>query len=324
MKIICLTPVRNEAWILDSFLKATSLWADVIIVADQMSTDGSREIAKSYSKVTMIDNPSTEMNQAGARELLFTEMTKIDGPKIVFALDADEFLSGDFKNSQGWHRLMNSQPNDVFFFKWLNLIDNTSYIPNSGWMYWAVNPDADFQNGLFPDNYIHEWRLPYPVDKANKIHIDDISFIHFARLNKGRKSIKLIFWQVITKFKEPNRSIIGIYRMYHNEESFSTLPLDENLFSYYLSNDLDLLKEIKFDDIGYHYLDDVRKMFDSAPPSFFKGLDIWDKSTLKMLEISDPRPLIFKLIHLYLKITQKKSHILLIRLIDKFLKILGI
>jgi len=26
--IICLTPVRNKAWILDRFLQATSLWAD--------------------------------------------------------------------------------------------------------------------------------------------------------------------------------------------------------------------------------------------------------------------------------------------------------
>jgi glycosyltransferase involved in cell wall biosynthesis len=44
--IICLTPVKNEAWLLDRFLQATSLWADFIIIADQMSTDGSQEIAK--------------------------------------------------------------------------------------------------------------------------------------------------------------------------------------------------------------------------------------------------------------------------------------
>lgn len=35
-----LTPVRNEVWILDRFLKAASFWADHIIIADQMSTDG--------------------------------------------------------------------------------------------------------------------------------------------------------------------------------------------------------------------------------------------------------------------------------------------
>jgi len=35
--LICMTPVRNEAWILHAFLKATSLWADHIIIADQNS-----------------------------------------------------------------------------------------------------------------------------------------------------------------------------------------------------------------------------------------------------------------------------------------------
>ena len=46
--LVVLTPVFNEAWILPAFLKATSLWADYIIIADQMSTDGSREIYKEF------------------------------------------------------------------------------------------------------------------------------------------------------------------------------------------------------------------------------------------------------------------------------------
>ena len=58
--IIVITPVRNEAWVLRAFLEATSLWADYIIIADQMSTDGSREIAKKYPKVVLIDNDNKE------------------------------------------------------------------------------------------------------------------------------------------------------------------------------------------------------------------------------------------------------------------------
>ena len=61
--IICLTPVRNEAWILDKFLQCTSLWADYIILADQMSTDGSREIALKYPKVILVDNNSATFNE---------------------------------------------------------------------------------------------------------------------------------------------------------------------------------------------------------------------------------------------------------------------
>ncbi len=48
--LICLTPIKNEAWILDRFLKCASLWADYIIIADQQSTDSSIEIAKNILK----------------------------------------------------------------------------------------------------------------------------------------------------------------------------------------------------------------------------------------------------------------------------------
>ena len=50
---IAMTPVRNEAWVLHAFLKTTSTWADFIIIADQMSTDGSRDIYKQYEKVSV-------------------------------------------------------------------------------------------------------------------------------------------------------------------------------------------------------------------------------------------------------------------------------
>ena len=40
---ICVTPVRNEAWIIDRFLAAAKTWADHVIVADQQSSDGTLE-----------------------------------------------------------------------------------------------------------------------------------------------------------------------------------------------------------------------------------------------------------------------------------------
>ena len=106
--IVVVTPVRNEAWVLDAFLTCTSSWADRIIIADQHSTDGSREIAAKYAKVTLVDNDAAEMNQAAARLLLFEEADKIEGDKIVVALDADEFLTKGFDKTEGWERILSS------------------------------------------------------------------------------------------------------------------------------------------------------------------------------------------------------------------------
>ena len=94
--LICMTPVRNEAWILNAFLKATSLWADFIIIADQCSTDGSREIAMRYPKVILIDNNNTDYNEAVRQKMLIDKAREIDGDKILFALDADEIFAANF------------------------------------------------------------------------------------------------------------------------------------------------------------------------------------------------------------------------------------
>ena len=61
--IVVVTPVRNEAWVLDAFLTCTSSWADYIILADQHSDDGTREIAQKYEKVILIDNPTQEWSE---------------------------------------------------------------------------------------------------------------------------------------------------------------------------------------------------------------------------------------------------------------------
>jgi hypothetical protein len=101
-KLICLTPVLNEAWILERFLKCTSLWADHIIIADQRSTDGSREIARRCPKVTLIDNRSEVFNEPERQQMLLAEARRIPGAKILLALDADEFLTANFLTSPEW------------------------------------------------------------------------------------------------------------------------------------------------------------------------------------------------------------------------------
>jgi len=80
--IICLTPVKNESWILEKFLKCASLWADHIIVADQNSQDNSREIAAKFPKVHIINNPS-QFHEGERQALLLREARKIEGPKLL-------------------------------------------------------------------------------------------------------------------------------------------------------------------------------------------------------------------------------------------------
>ena len=86
-KLICLTPVLNEAWILDRFLKCASIWADHIIISDQGSTDGSVEIAKQYKKVIFIDNNKTgDFNEMQMRAPLFEAANSYDSTYFYMLL----------------------------------------------------------------------------------------------------------------------------------------------------------------------------------------------------------------------------------------------
>lgn len=318
--LIVLTPVFNEAWILPAFLKATSLWADYIIIADQMSTDGSRELYKQFPKVTVIDNPRKEMHQAATRRLLFEEAKKIEGDKILFTLDADEFLSGNFVETDGWKTIMNSEPGDVFDFKWMNLSDDITKYSTWEPYYWAAHLDDDLLNGEFPDNFIHEWRLPWPQHVNHEYIIEDISFIHFARANAARQHNKERFYQVSQTYPLSKYSGVKYYRSYHPHTTEVLFDMPDNAYDYYKAHGVDVLGDINLSDEGMHYTKAVLSKFQEKGIRFFRKLDIWDSEFVKKNHIEDPRNCFDKIMHAYLRKSAKYSNNLFIRAFDKLLK----
>src|SRR5438034_4612080 len=96
VRVVVVTPVRNEAWILERFLSVTSRFADHIIVADQRSSDGSRAICSRYPNVTVIDNPTDEFNERDRQLLLLRQARAlVPPPRVILALDADEILAAN-------------------------------------------------------------------------------------------------------------------------------------------------------------------------------------------------------------------------------------
>lgn len=322
-QIIVITPVFNEAWILPAFLKATSLWADYIIIADQMSTDGTRELYKQYPKVVVVDNPRKEMHQAATRRLLFDAAKKIEGDKILFALDADEFLSGNFPETKGWQTIINSEPGDVFKFRWMLLsADGKQYrrqVPVP--YYWAVHVNDEVMNGSFPDNFIDEWRLPWPEHVNHEYVIDDINFLHFHDVNTRRQRNKTIYYQVL-QYSHPTNIRGGIYfnRRYNQKKSYVYFPLPEDAYTYYESHHLDLWANLNLNDEGKHYIDVVLNKIKEKGTNAFRKLDIWDEIAIMDHNLSDPRRPIDKLMHWYMRKTQKIADNIIIRCVDKLLK----
>ena len=325
-QLVVVTPVRNEAWVLEAFLTCTSSWADYIIIADQQSTDGSREIAAKYEKVILVDNDAAEMNQAAARLLLFREVDKIEGDKIVFALDADEFLSEDFEKTNGWRQIIKSQPNEIFCFKWLNLYgDYCHVLPDSGYMEWACH----FSNKTkiaeeyerCEKNAIHEMRVPcLPVDKVHYVAIDDIKFIHLAQINQVRQKNKHAFYQVHTIASLTERkSAVSIFRTYNPPHPpTSTLATEIRLINYGSGEDVKRL--VKSNDIGLYYIDEMLSIFNRDGLKKYRKLNIWDNPYIKAASINPRIPLHYKILYWYLKKTQEIADKNIVKAIDKVLK----
>ena len=98
MKVIALLPVRNEAWILRHSLACLSAFADVILVSDQGSDDGSVDLYRQFPKVAVL--PPADATTTGRDRLpvrvrwrLLDAARSYEGCNLLWSTDADELIA---------------------------------------------------------------------------------------------------------------------------------------------------------------------------------------------------------------------------------------
>ena len=219
--IVCLTPVRNEAWILERFLAAALTWADFVVVADQGSTDGSREIAARFERVSVIDNNEAAYDEAGRQRLLLAAGRGVAGgrPVAFFALDADEALTADLPGSTAWGMALRSPPGSAIDLRWANVLPGGK----QAWL-----PATEIQFGLIDDGTehrgtaIHSRRLPRPLT-APTVRLETSRVLHLQYLDWERMLAKQRFYQSWERVHNPSKRPAQIFRQYHH---WSAIPLD--------------------------------------------------------------------------------------------------
>jgi len=325
-KIICLTPVKNEAWILEKFLKSTSLWADHIIIADQGSTDGSREIAEKFSKVILIENNSQVYNELERQKMLIDESRKIHGDKILIALDADESLTADSINNKEWETIRHLDCGTVIRFIWVNLrLDKNVYWNAPDKMPFGFIDDGSSHIGLI----IHSPRIPTSKKKL-EYFAKNIKVMHFQYTDWERMKSKHRWYQCWERINYPKKSGIGIYRQYHHmyavkKDKLKTIP-GEWLGGYKIKG-IDY-SSIKSENV-YYWDFEVINLFKKYGVNFFSKVAIWDRDWNEVAELAgfeeallfnDPRTIFEKLISFWSEKTQYFSNSLIVKIIDKLLK----
>ena len=301
-KIVVLTPVKNEAWILPLFCQSASIWADYIIIADQNSTDGSKDIACKFPKVVVIDNNSPDLDENYRDRILVEKARELVGNNgILFRIDADELFTPNF-DSVEWGIIKQSKPGTIWWFKLILLNKNLS-------SYWVNNEAKTY--GAFVDDgreytshgLIHSRAMFTSSDPLDKCVAEDIELLHFQFADWSRMQSKHRWYQCFERINFPEKSTIEIYRKYHwmYNPTLSYKEIPSNWFKIYKEMyDIDLHSYIKE---GHYWWDDkIEEYFLEYSPEYFRNIET---CKIKELPFAKGKNILDKLLLLYLYLTKE-------------------
>lgn len=312
-RIVCVTPIRNEEWILERFLTATEQWADHIVIADQGSTDRSREIAQACEKVRLIENRAPAYDEGARQQLLLAAAREIPGPRVIVALDADELLSPTWQDSAEWAALRSAPSGTVFRFDWINLLpDHRAFVPREKFPFAFVD-DGSEHGG----ESIHSTRIPVQP-AAPVIDMTTISVLHLQHTDWSRMKSKQRWYQCWERLNNPSKRAIQIYRQYHWMDALpleEVRPLDAAWIDSYRQLGISLTASRKG---GPYWWDrEVITWFLEEGTHRFSKLDLWELDWAGVAaelgleadsaRLRDPRSRIEKSMHTWLRRTQRVS-----------------
>jgi len=327
--VICVTPVKNEEWILERFLDCAAQWADHIIVLDQCSTDRSREIAGRHRRVRLIVDDDPCYDEARRQRTLIQAAREIEGPRLIMALDADEALSADTMSSAAWGAALRAQPGTVLRLRWANLLpgcDRAWIGPDS--IAFGFVDDGREHDGLA----LHSTRVPAGEDQPS-IDLDEQFVLHYQYAAWSRMKSKQRWYQCWERLHHPQKRPIQLYRQYHFMDAVpesQVRPADPRWFAAYEQAGLDM-KAVS-EQRWYPWDEDVLEWLVAHGPKRFARLDVWDPDYRALAEhlgrspgsaLGDPRGIPTRLVHSWLARTQHRSHERGIRLLQRALIPLG-
>ena len=327
--VICVTPVRNEAWILDRFLACASVWADHIIVADQSSTDGSREIVSRFPKARLVDNPGAEYDEGARQRLLLDEARRIPGRRLIVALDADEALGANALDDPDWERLRHAPEGTVAWFDWVNVLPGFSecWIPRERVPFAFVDDGASHSGST-----IHSTRIPVGEDSPG-IQLESVKVLHFQHVAWRRMKGKQRWYQCWEAVNNGGKRPIQIYRQYHRMDCFpesELLPVDAAWLAGYEERGISIRD---LPDEGDYWDAEVVAWLAELGPERFRRLAIWDVDWQDVARragrevpedrLRDPRDRVERAVHEWLRRTQPRAGSTRVRLGQRALAPLG-
>jgi len=281
MKTIVLIPVKNEAWIIGNTLQNIAPHVDLVIIADQQSTDTTREICSRFDNVHIIDNHGTTHNNS-VRWLLLEEARKYGEHNLIICIDADEVISPKaIEQMRSMVKNKSAEPGDVFSFLWLQLWQDPYHFMKEG--PWKDNykdiafVDAPGKNEYRKDIVINDHTSRVPDSKIGKRITSSYPLLHFHFLAWKRNQLKQA-WYRCTELMHGTRSarrINNTYRITLFDYKVPVYALEPDWYS-------GIIMPTNIESAtNEYYLNEMFGMFKDKSIEFFEGLQIWHIAELK-------------------------------------------
>jgi len=276
MKTIVLIPVKNENWILPYTIPAMQIFADHIIVADQMSTDGTREYLSRQNNMTIIDNNRPIQTNEIRWELLEKAREMFGSGNLIVNIDADEMiLPYQFKAIKG--KIENNlTPGKAWLTPpWVQLWRsvNTYRSDNSVWSPLTnKKPFAFVDDGIIDYHRVvnndHTSRVPGPSN--TKVVECNIPLLHFQFANWNRTQDKQAWYRCHELVAGGN--VQNINQKYSITKDESNLKLSLVPKKWYK----DLSVPTSLEQTGNSwYVEDMKHLMSVHGVDMFRDLDIW-------------------------------------------------
>jgi glycosyltransferase involved in cell wall biosynthesis len=301
MKLIATIPVRNEDWILERNLQTLSHFCDVIIVADQQSTDMTRQICRRYDKVVIIPNtsPLLDVELSGSRQLMLNAARDHDGKNIVLAVDADEIVTATVLGSAAWQNALDAlQPGRSLLLQWITLwrdpgrYRNDASVWSNNWKQFVFRDDRQTDFSRFQ---MHGPRMPLPFTQE-AVRLDEVKVLHYQFVTWHRMLSKQRYYRVLERITSLDKSAVEINDVYvitRDERNMVLQNVPAEWVAPWQERGIDL--EHFAEAPLYWYDVEVLRSFKQYGVQCFAALDIWDvdweqKRQLALAQDQDEMP----------------------------------
>ena len=311
-------PVKNEAWILEKSLTALSQFCNVIIVAEQNSTDETPLILKRFPKVVVIENTQRFLNHS-VRTLLLDAARNYDGKNLMFCIDADEVPASTILDENNLKQFHDLKPGTSAILQWIQLWRSTTQYRNDDSVWSNSRKQLVFRDdriGKYTTTNVaidHAGRVPTRMIDKN-IYIPDVPILHYQFVLFERMLAKQRWYRVVEALttQKTAEAINNTYIITRNEKNIHRDPILPAWVDGWQELGLDLINFPSQD--LFWYEEEVLGIFAEHGVQQFAKLDIWDvdweeKRIVALAQgcqkvptepIKDPRSFDVKLYHQHL------------------------